>query len=69
MDAVYDPPETRLLRDARARGARAVGGKWMLVYQAAEQTALWTGRKAPVEAMADAFDRAGSGSATGAQGV
>jgi shikimate 5-dehydrogenase len=41
----------------------------MLVYQAAEQIALWTGRKAPVEAMADAFDRAGSGSATGAQGV
>ncbi len=46
-----------------------MSGKWMLVYQAAEQVALWTGRKAPVEAMADAFDRAGGGSAPEAQGV
>ena len=69
MDAVYEPERTRLLRDAESRGARPVSGKWMLVYQAAEQVALWTGRKAPVEAMADAFDRAGGGSAPEAQGV
>jgi shikimate 5-dehydrogenase len=31
----------------------------MLVLQAAEQLRLWTGREAPVEAMAAAFDRAG----------
>ena len=59
MDAVYDPPETRLLRDARARGAQPIGGKWMLVLQAAEQLRLWTGREAPIEAMARAFDEAG----------
>ena len=59
MDAVYDPPETALLRDAAARGARTVPGKWMLVYQAAQQFELWTGRQAPIEVMADAFDRAG----------
>ena len=35
MDAVYAPPETRLLRDAKRAGARTVGGKWMLVHQAA----------------------------------
>ena len=58
MDAVYDPPRTQLLRDAAARGARTVGGKWMLVYQAAQQLELWTGRPAPVEIMAEAFDRA-----------
>jgi shikimate dehydrogenase len=69
MDAVYEPERTRLLCDAESRGARPVSGKWMLVYQAAEQIALWTGREAPVEAMADAFDRAGKGSATGTQGV
>jgi shikimate dehydrogenase len=60
LDAVYDPPETRLLRDARARGARPVAGKWMLVEQAVEQVRLWTGRTPPAEVMADAFDRAGA---------
>ncbi len=59
LDAVYDPPETRLLRDAKARGALPVAGKWMLVYQAAEQLALWTGREAPIDVMAAAFDEAG----------
>ena len=59
MDAVYDPERTRLLRDAEARGARTLGGKWMLVYQAADQLRLWTGREAPIEVMAAAFDDAG----------
>jgi shikimate dehydrogenase len=59
MDAVYEPERTRLLRDAEARGARTVAGKWMLVYQAALQVEAWTGRQAPIELMADAFDRAG----------
>ncbi|MFQ5417420.1 MAG: hypothetical protein ACE5FL_10285 [Myxococcota bacterium] len=56
MDAVYDPPRTRLLRDAEKRGARVVSGKWMLVYQAAEQFRAWTGREAPAEVMAAAFE-------------
>jgi shikimate dehydrogenase len=59
MDAIYEPEQTRLLREAKARGARTVPGKWWLVHQAAEQFRLWTGRDAPVEIMADAFDRAG----------
>ena len=59
MDAVYEPERTRLLRDAEARGARTVAGKWMLVHQAAEQIRLWTGREAPVDVMAKAFDEAG----------
>ena len=58
MDAVYDPERTRLLQDAETMGARTVAGKWMLVHQAAEQIRLWTGRDAPVEAMAAAFDAA-----------
>lgn len=58
LDAVYDPPVTRLLRDAAARGARTVEGKWWLVHQAAEQLRLWTGRTAPLDVMAAAFDRA-----------
>ncbi|MCP4243698.1 MAG: shikimate dehydrogenase [bacterium] len=60
MDAVYEPERTRFLRDAEARGARTVTGRWMLVYQAAEQFELWTGKKAPVQAMAAAFDATGN---------
>jgi len=58
LDAVYDPPRTRLLRDAEQRGAKAVSGKWMLVHQAAAQLEAWSGREAPLEAMAAAFDAA-----------
>lgn len=59
MDAVYEPENTRLMRDALDRGARVLGGKWMLVYQAAEQFRLWTRLDAPVEVMSRAFDQAG----------
>jgi shikimate dehydrogenase len=58
LDAVYDPPDTRLLRDARARGARPVSGKWMLVEQAVEQIRLWSGKAPPSEVLARAFDDA-----------
>jgi len=58
LDAVYDPPHTRFLRDAQSRGARVVEGKWWLVHQAAEQIRLWTNREAPSEVMVAAFDRA-----------
>ena len=58
MDAVYEPLRTRLLRDAEARGARTLSGKWMLVHQAAEQIRLFTGREAPLAALAEAFDAA-----------
>jgi len=57
MDAVYEPLETRLLRDAASSGARTISGKWMLVHQAAEQLRTWTGLDAPVDVMAEAFDR------------
>ena len=56
LDAVYDPRETRLLRDAAACGARTVQGKWMLVSQAAAQLERWAGQGAPVDVMAEAFD-------------
>jgi shikimate dehydrogenase len=64
FDAVYQPEQTRLLRDAAARGGRTVGGKWMLVEQAVEQIRLWTGQAPPAEVLAEAFDRAGRGAAT-----
>lgn len=56
MDAVYDPERTRLLREAEARGARTVSGRWMLIHQAAEQVRLLTGREAPLEALIEGFE-------------
>jgi shikimate 5-dehydrogenase len=50
-DAVYNPIETRLLREARAAGCRTVAGIDHFVRQAVEQFELWTGRPAPVETM------------------
>ncbi len=44
-DVVYDPPVTRLLREARAAGCRTVGGLDMLVAQAVRQSEWWTGRR------------------------
>ena len=42
-DLVYNPPATRLLRDAAAMGCETIGGLDMLVEQAIEQFHWWTG--------------------------
>jgi shikimate dehydrogenase len=52
---------TPFLDEARRRGARAVDGLGMLVYQAAIGFELWTGRAAPVAVMHDALTRAVGG--------
>jgi shikimate dehydrogenase len=43
FDLVYVPPETPLLRAARARGLRAANGSEMLIAQAAIAFERWTG--------------------------
>ncbi|MGC8735510.1 MAG: shikimate dehydrogenase [Dissulfurimicrobium sp.] len=55
MDIVYSPPETRLLKEAKEYGCRVVSGLKMLLYQAEAQFELWTGQKAPHEAMKGAL--------------
>jgi shikimate dehydrogenase len=57
-DLVYKPRNTRLLYEARSRGALGIEGLGMLVHQAAHQFRLWTGREAPVEVMREAAERA-----------
>ncbi|KZN24243.1 shikimate dehydrogenase [Haladaptatus sp. R4] len=57
MDAVYSPLETRLLREASARGATTIDGAWMLLFQGVVAFELWTGRDAPVERMDAALRR------------
>jgi len=51
FDAVYNPTETPLMREAKKAGASVLGGLSMLVYQGAEAFELWTGRPAPLEIM------------------
>jgi shikimate dehydrogenase len=51
FDLVYGVDGTPLVRTAQAQGLLALDGLWMLVYQAAAAFALWTGQKAPEDAM------------------
>ena len=51
FDLVYNPPQTRLLREARRRGVRTVPGWQMLVEQGAAQFEIWTERRAPLQVM------------------
>ena len=53
-DLVYNPTDTRFLREAREAGSKTLGGLAMLVGQAAEQFRLWTGDTAPEEVMREA---------------
>jgi shikimate dehydrogenase len=43
-DVIPNPPRTRLVRDAEARGCRALDGLGMLVNQGVMGIRLWTGR-------------------------
>lgn len=47
-DVIYNPRETRLLREAREAGCHTFNGMYMLLYQGAEAFRLWIGREMPV---------------------
>jgi len=53
-DLVYNPPMTRLMRLARAAGARAIGGLGMLVRQGALSFTQWVSVAPPLAIMAEA---------------
>jgi len=56
-DLVYNPPETPLLKAAKARRAKKLSGIGMLLYQGVIAFEIWTGKKAPVAAMKSALMR------------
>jgi shikimate dehydrogenase len=59
MDLIYNPPQTRFLRDAASAGADATSnGIEMLLHQGTAQFELWTGQPAPLDLMRERLDAA-----------
>jgi 3-dehydroquinate dehydratase / shikimate dehydrogenase len=57
-DLVYRPAETRLLREAAARGCRTISGIDMFLGQAVKQQQIWCGTPVPHKEMAEALETA-----------
>ncbi|MBC8104485.1 MAG: shikimate dehydrogenase, partial [Cytophagales bacterium] len=58
-DLIYNPPQTRLLAAAEARGCRTQNGLSMLVWQGALAFSAWTGvLEPPVRVMREAVQAA-----------
>ena len=57
FDAVYNPHETVLIKEAIKAGAKPVYGIKMLLYQGAESFKIWTGRDAPIDVMENALNQ------------
>ena len=53
-DLVYNPFETRFLKEAKSVGVPTIGGLAMLVAQAMEQSKIWTGLDAPMKVISQA---------------
>jgi shikimate dehydrogenase len=54
-DLVYNPAETKFVKEAREAGCAAVTGLGMLLHQGAQAFHLWTGREPDHQVMADAI--------------
>lgn len=54
-DVVYNPKETRLLKDAKAVGATCIGGSGMLLWQGAAAFKLYTGLEMPADEVNERF--------------
>ena len=50
-DLVYNPMETELLKIAKKKSGKTLGGLPMLIYQGAAAFELWTGKHPPIEIM------------------
>lgn len=55
-DVIFNPPDTKLMRDARAAGCKTLDGLGMLVNQAVIGFKIWTGVDPDAELMRDALE-------------
>lgn len=55
MDIVYNPIETKLLKDARSVGAKVISGIEMLVFQGSASFEIWWNQPAPISVMREAI--------------
>jgi shikimate dehydrogenase len=59
LDLLYQPKESRLLRESAAAGAAAtMNGDLMLLHQSAAAFELWTGRQPPMDLLRKTLDEA-----------
>lgn len=54
-DVIYNPRETRFLREAKEAGCSVFNGMFMLLHQGAEAFRIWTGQDMPVEEIRSKF--------------
>lgn len=55
FDVIYNPKETRLLREAKAASCKTSNGMYMLLYQGAASFELWTGQEMPVDIIKEKY--------------
>lgn len=60
-DAIYQPAQTRFLREAEERGCQTLNGLGMVIHQGLAQIRLWTGADAPAELMYQALQETDQG--------
>jgi len=68
LDLLYQPKETRLLREAAAAGATStMNGDLMLLHQSAAAFELWTGQQAPMDLLRATLESARDGTSSSAE--
>ena len=54
-DIIYNPRETRLMREAARAGCRTMNGLYMLLWQGEEAFRIWTGKDMPVSLIRERY--------------
>jgi len=57
FDMIYRPAETPLLKAAAKAGCKTANGIAMLLYQGAKALEIWSGKRAPIDAMRWALEK------------